>query len=67
MYVIDPRNGVRVEEVSAVGHGPFGIAAAPGRGRAYIANFFDDSIAVVDLQPGSPTRYRVVLRLIPPP
>jgi DNA-binding beta-propeller fold protein YncE len=63
MYVVDPRNGVQVEEVSTIGHGPFGIAASVMRNRLYITDFFDDSIAVVDLTPGSPTRYRVVLRI----
>jgi DNA-binding beta-propeller fold protein YncE len=63
LYVVDRRGGMHVEEVTTIGRGPFGIAAAPGRARLYIANFFDDSISVVDLTPGVPNRYRVALRI----
>jgi hypothetical protein len=62
LYVVDPRAGAEVEAVTQVGRGPFGIVAAPGRGRLYVANFFDNSVAVVDLTSGAPTQYRVVLR-----
>jgi DNA-binding beta-propeller fold protein YncE len=63
VYVVDPRAGGEVEAVTPVGRGPFDLAAAPGRGRLYVSNFFEDSIAVMDLVPGSATQYRVVLRI----
>lgn len=63
MYVIDPRDGVQVVQVAPVGRGPFGIAIAPGRKRLYISNFYENTVAVVDLTPGAETRNRVVLRI----
>jgi DNA-binding beta-propeller fold protein YncE len=62
LYVVDPRAGVEVEAITQVGRGPFGVAAAPGRNRLYVSNFFENTVAVVDLTPGAPTQYRVVLR-----
>lgn len=63
IYVIDPRGHGRVEDIITVGRGPYAVAAAPGGQRLYVTNFLEDSIAVVDLTPGSPTRNRVVLRI----
>jgi DNA-binding beta-propeller fold protein YncE/CDGSH-type Zn-finger protein len=62
LYVVDPRAGVEVEAITQIGRGPFGVAAAPGRARLYVANFFENTIAVVELAPGE-TQYRVVLRI----
>jgi hypothetical protein len=62
LYVVDPRAGVDVEAITQIGRGPFGVVAAPGRNRLYVTNFFENTVAVVDLTPGAPTRYRVVLR-----
>jgi len=67
LYVIDPANPGEVEATAVIGRGPFAAAIAPNRHRLYITNFFDDSIAVVDLTPGAPTQYRVVLRIGVPP
>lgn len=46
-----------------VGRGPTGIALATGRKRAYVANYADDTIAVIDIDPASPTRYRPLFRV----
>ena len=67
LYVVDPSGRIEVEAITTVGRGPFGVAVAPGRARLYVANFFENTIAVVDLTPGAPTRYRVVLRIGLPP
>jgi len=66
VYVIDPRGGVEVEAIATVGRGPFGVAASTVRQKLYVTNFFENSLAVIDLTPGSPTQYRVVLRISPP-
>jgi DNA-binding beta-propeller fold protein YncE len=63
IYVVDPRGRGHVEDVITVGRGPYSVAAAPNGQRLYVTNFLEDTIAVIDLTPGSPTRHRVVLRL----
>jgi DNA-binding beta-propeller fold protein YncE len=63
LQVVDPRGRVDVVAVAPLGRGAFSAAAAPGRRRLYVSNFFDDALAVVDLAPGSATRNRVVLRI----
>jgi DNA-binding beta-propeller fold protein YncE len=65
LYVIDPRAGVEVEAIATVGRGPFGVAVSAARKKLYVTNFFENSIAVIDLTPGAPTQYRVVLRIQP--
>ncbi len=52
-----------LEAVISVGAGPIGVAAAPGRKRVYVTNFAEDTIAVIDAKPGSPTQNRAVLEL----
>jgi DNA-binding beta-propeller fold protein YncE len=63
IYVIDPRGRGRVEDVITVGRGPYSVAATPDGKRLFVTNFLEDTIAVIDLVPGSPTRNRVVLRI----
>ncbi len=67
LYVVDPRAGADVIAITTVGRGPFGVAVAPSRNRLFVSNFFENTIAVVDLTPGAPTQYRVVLRIGMPP
>ncbi|MCA9680235.1 MAG: hypothetical protein H6709_15865 [Kofleriaceae bacterium] len=63
VYVIDPRGGVEVEDIATIGRGPFSVVASPTRRRLYVSNFFENTVAVVDLTPGAPTQNRVVLRI----
>jgi DNA-binding beta-propeller fold protein YncE len=63
LYIVDPRGTGSVEAITPVGRGPYQVAAAPSRNRVYVSNFLDDTIAVVDVSPTSPTRDRVVLRI----
>jgi YVTN family beta-propeller protein len=69
VYVVDPRGTSQVEDIITVGRGPFAIAATnnvasdkPAQ-KLFISNFLEDTIAVVDLNPSSPTKNRVVLRI----
>jgi YVTN family beta-propeller protein len=68
IYVIDPRGLGSVADIIPVGRGPYAIAAAPSRNEIFVTNFLEDTIAVIDVSPTSPTRDRVVLRIgIPKP
>jgi DNA-binding beta-propeller fold protein YncE len=66
LYIVDARTGVRTEDIVLVGRGPYSVVAAPGRKKLYVTNFLENSVAVLDLDPSSPTRNRVVLRVVPP-
>jgi YVTN family beta-propeller protein len=63
IYVVDPRDGLQVEDVISVGHGPYDVVASPSKKRLYVTNYLEDTIAVIDITPGSVTRNRVVMRL----
>ncbi|MBA3817801.1 MAG: hypothetical protein H0X17_02840 [Deltaproteobacteria bacterium] len=63
VYILDPRASGGTDDIVTVGRGPFAVVAAPGRQRLYVTNFLEDTIAVLDLTPGSATRNRVVLRI----
>jgi YVTN family beta-propeller protein len=62
VWAIDPEAG-QVEAIIPVGSGPHALVADPTRQRLYVGNFLDHSLAVIDLDPVSPARNRVVLRL----
>ncbi len=63
VYVIDPRGQAKVEDIILVGRGPYAVTASLTRKKLFVTNFLEDTIAVIDLAPGSPTRNRVVLRI----
>jgi DNA-binding beta-propeller fold protein YncE len=63
VYVIDPRGASVVESVISVGRAPFAMVAAETRQLLFVSMFLEDSIAVIDLDPTSPTFYRVVMRI----
>lgn len=63
LYVVDPRAGGAVDTTALVGRGPIAIAAVPSRRLVLVANFLDNSVAVVDVDPTSPHLHRVVLRI----
>lgn len=68
VYVVDPRGGASVEAIVSVGRGPFAVAAAPTRKKIYVTNFLENTVAVIDTSPTSPTYNRVILRVgIPKP
>lgn len=62
VWAIDPEAAV-VETILPVGGGPNAVAVDEQRKRLYVASFLDHSLTVVDLDPASPSRNQVVLRL----
>lgn len=63
IYIIDPRGIGSVEDIVTVGRGPYSVVASAVRKKLYVTNFLEDTIAVVELDPLSPRRNRVVLRI----
>jgi len=63
MYIVDPIGQASVADIVTVGRGPYSIAASAVHKKIYVTNFLEDTIAVIDVAPGSPTRNRVVLRI----
>src|SRR5262249_41464543 len=63
VYIVNPRDGAFVEDILTVGRGPYAVVASPVHKKVYVTNFLEDTIAVIDVAPGSPTRDRVVLRI----
>jgi DNA-binding beta-propeller fold protein YncE len=63
VYIVDPSGQASVDAVVNVGRGPYAVAASPSRKKIYVTNFLEDTVAVIDVAPGSPTRNRVVLRI----
>ncbi len=62
VWVVDPAGAV-VDAIIDIGRGPQALVASPDRKRLYVTNHLEDTVAVVDLTPESPTENRVVLRL----
>jgi DNA-binding beta-propeller fold protein YncE len=62
VWAVDPEAGV-VEDIVTTGRGPHALAVDPQRKLLYVASFVDHSLAVIDLDPASPARNQVVLRL----
>ncbi len=62
VFVVDPELGV-LDAVISVGLGPNGMAVDSQRQRLYVANYLEDTIAVVDINPDSETANEVVLKL----
>lgn len=63
LYVVDPRGQAAVEDIVSIGRGPFAVAASPSRKKVFVTNFLEDTIAVVDVDPQSPLRNHVTLRI----
>ena len=63
LYSIDPRGATSIEATTLVGRGPIASAVVPSRRLLLVANFLDNTIAVVDVDPVSPSVYHVVLRI----
>lgn len=63
VYVVNPSSGVYVEDIILSGRGPYAVAAARSRHKLFVTNFLEDTISVIDTEPSSPTRNRVVLRI----
>lgn len=62
VWAINPSTGV-VEAIIDAGRGPQSLAVSNINQQLYVTNFLEDTVAVVDLEPGSRTENRVVLKL----
>ena len=62
VYVFDP-SGPTLLTTFAVGRGPAGMVFDTARPLAYVLDFSQNDVSVVDLAPGSPTQYHVIQRL----
>jgi len=63
IYVVDPQAPLVVAQIEA-GHGPTALTFSPtDKTIAYLAEYADNDVSVIDLAPGSPTEYMVVQRL----
>lgn len=63
MYVIDAAGRRPTDAIVTVGRGPFDLTMSNTRKKAYVTNFLEDTIGVIDLAPGSKRQYREVLRI----
>ncbi|HEU0037347.1 MAG TPA: hypothetical protein VFQ53_42345 [Kofleriaceae bacterium] len=64
IYIVDPRGSAQTEDILLVGRGPYSVVAAPNfRKKLYVTNFLEDTISVIDIDPNSSRRHRVVLRI----
>jgi hypothetical protein len=62
VYVFDPTIPSLITTLM-VGRGPAGMFFDAANAVAYVLNFTQNNVVVVDLMPGSPTQYHVVQRL----
>jgi DNA-binding beta-propeller fold protein YncE len=62
VYIFDPI-GPTLLTTLQVGRGPAGMVFDGAHAVAYVLNFTQNDVSVVDLAPGSPTQYHVVQRL----
>ena len=62
MFVVDTALGRVVDQV-LTGRGPNGIAIDGKNRRAFVANFLDNTIGVIDLDPSHTSYNRMVLRI----
>jgi DNA-binding beta-propeller fold protein YncE len=62
VWVVNPFSMI-VEAIIEVGRGPHAVTVSVDRKQMYVANFLEDTVAVIDVEPGSPTENLVVLRL----
>ena len=63
IYVVDPQAPL-VKAIIEAGHGPTALTFSPTDPTiAFVADYADNDVAVIDLEPGSPTEYMVVQRL----
>ena len=62
VYIFDPAGPTLITTL-AVGRGPAGMVFDRTRPIAYVLDFTQNDISVVDLAPGSTTQYHVIQRL----
>jgi DNA-binding beta-propeller fold protein YncE len=63
IYVVDPQ-ALLVVAIIEAGHGPTALRFSPADPTiAFVADYADNNVSVIDLAPGRPTEYAVVQRL----
>jgi YVTN family beta-propeller protein len=62
IMVVDPDTAV-VTDTILVGRGPNDLEFDDARQRAYVTNFSEMTIGVIDIRPGSETRNRMIARI----
>ena len=62
IYVVDTTLNQVVGEITT-GRGPYSLELDPIKGRAYVANFLENTVGVIDLDPSHSTYQRMVLRI----
>ncbi len=63
VYLIDATGRRNTDAIVRVGRGPYDVVISAVQQKAYVTNFLEDSIGVIDLKPGSATQFREVLRI----
>jgi DNA-binding beta-propeller fold protein YncE len=72
IYAVNPFGQSQVEDIITVGRGPYAADVLsilnpppmlPTPKYLFVTNVLEDTIAVIDIDPSSPTRHRVVLRI----
>lgn len=63
MYITDATGRRPTDAIVTVGRGPTDVAMSATRKKAYVTNFLEDTVGVIDLAPGSKRQYREVLRI----
>lgn len=63
LYIIDAEGRRPTDAVVTVGRGPNDVVMSSSRKKAYVTNFLEDTIGVIDLAPGSKGQNREVLRI----
>jgi hypothetical protein len=71
VYIIDAQGRRPTDAVVTVGRGPYDVAISPMRQKAYVTNFLEDTVGVIELDPEakpdanpeSRRQYREVLRI----
>lgn len=63
LYIIDAQGRRPTDAVVTVGRGPNDVVMSASRKKAYVTNFLEDTIGVIDLAPGSKGQNREVLRI----
>ena len=63
LYIIDATGRRPTDAIVTVGRGPYDVVMSPLHKKAYVTNFLEDTVGVVELAPGSAYQYREVLRI----
>lgn len=63
VYILDAHGLRPTDAVVTVGRGPYDVVMSPTRKKAYVTNFLEDTVGVIELEPGSSRQYREVLRI----